>query len=1672
VGFLGFCGLLIWAVLLLMPPKAACLVPIYAGYEENLAVPQNLYGRNGIQDLVKLTESGVSSFFWGSGAIHLKNNPAELRTDDAWDKDLGQFKEKTVIVFFAVHGGADPHGAYLLPANSNGRPDEKNRLRLEKILDRLAEINKDKNKVLILDATQVSAHWPLGMLHNGFARELEKLESKIAAIPNLIVLSASEADQRSWVSEEWRQTVFAHFVIEGLKGDADESRGGRINALNLSKYVQKKVENWVRSNRDASQRPVLLPRGERGENLARNMDLVVIKDAYQAPNPRELPSFEPPPELLAAWKNFQDLDKSVPSPAVYSPYLWRQYQEFLIRYEQALRGGDKGMASTLLGKVNDLEQAIKQARSEDLISAQNTLPMPAAAGLGRIQPDLFIKSFNELLDATDQARTWESIQKSGKANTKSERQLLRVQMGELLVRWVAEDPATRLERGAKLALAIEDPASPRPAEMHFLIMLNRDRPSNPDPAAEYFARVKMALELRLLAEKVSLSLSANGHPYSERIYARIRSPMEVADESRRFGQDLLFASSRLSWSEARKSFQAAEKKYQEAQEIGQAVRAGLAARDLAYEVLPALSQWAALRRPSGDTQRQNGDAEMLRSIEDLWREVHRLDKQLEKPNSSLVKDLPKADLDDPQPLNLPDRTKIVTGGLAKLRSQFDAVCQRLSISADLQIDWHDAEGALTVPFMDPTLRMKLITNSRRTSLDLLTKVGDKPAETAAVAQKEEELTQKEASRQGRMALAALGKGWFDQCKSQAGELETFEQVHSRINTLVAAPNWAESLVKAEDQVGIRWQQMPMEIIARAEAAPKSKLDQALGETEFADRLARILDAGSSRKETEVGGLMKSNPVEEYRRLLFLGLLDWQAQRTFGDHWFDLDPNPDQPPYYRVAGTAFLDDARKLVPQQDRLQPINNLQQTLNKPGRLLVEVLSESGQPISGPARLNITSEQKFRVTYRIRPPKDEVIPNGFPVAGVKIGKDLQFISAGEGDRTFHELTGKDQPLAPISVNLRSPLLEKSESNPPARPDPVLTTIALDGIYRGQRIVGDTRVNLYPLPEIAQVQTQKPEKGSLAVRAHPDLLQQFAPNRGAIAIVLDCSGSMWFPHEDKIPYPSVPAGTKAPDDSRFVKAVGALESVLGEVVPQGTTVGLWIFSQHNREGEEKITQLWPLGPWDRQKDLQGLMDKIRDLVPYYHTPLVEAIWEAKKGLERNLSKDFKGFKSVVVLTDGADDRFPQFAKREKLNTRTIREFMEKEFLQDSRIMLNMVFFQVDPKEKQEAEEAFGIIEDKKWKVPGKMIFVKEDPKELKAALRRALRQSLRYWVENPDGTAPADLNDSLEVSASGSNDQYVPKGLPPGGYNVWVQTADRNLQKILLERGDLLLMQLNKDLKFERLVPSKEDYPERVSLEKEGWRMAALQNQKIGDRGLQLLTTLERLTERTAITLQQVKPQDVWFEIQPPATVSALYGTRYGYHFGYPAAAWSFDIPEWPLALGTPNLASPQIRAWFSPDQEAASSAVLQQGADFTSGAELMNRPIQVEGDKVMVESVSIENHLVEVERGQKRVSKPCLVVRLAYPKDKPIWTKISGSWNVEGSEHRFYQDANKYTGIFWPAPPNAAESLAKLSFISVPVFKREAERRGFMLDLKDAGVPEARNDRPSPRFNFFDRKN
>src|SRR5262249_26880606 len=147
-------------------------------------------------------------------------------------------------------GGADENGAYLLADN----PNLKERLYLTKVLKHLKDDKAlgGKYKLLILDATQVESHEPLA-LHNDFVRRLNELDGAIAEDDHLAVICASDVNQRSWVSEELQKSIFAQAVLEGLRGAAGDPNNPSITALDLYNYVNSRVENWSRENRQAPQ---------------------------------------------------------------------------------------------------------------------------------------------------------------------------------------------------------------------------------------------------------------------------------------------------------------------------------------------------------------------------------------------------------------------------------------------------------------------------------------------------------------------------------------------------------------------------------------------------------------------------------------------------------------------------------------------------------------------------------------------------------------------------------------------------------------------------------------------------------------------------------------------------------------------------------------------------------------------------------------------------------------------------------------------------------------------------------------------------------------------------------------------------------------------------------------------------------------------------------------------------------------------------------------------------------------------------------------------------------------------------------------------------------------------------------------------------------------------------
>ena len=172
--------------------------------------------------------------------------------------------------------------------------------------------------------------------------------------------------------------------------------------------------------------------------------------------------------------------------------------------------------------------------------------------------------------------------------------------------------------------------------------------------------------------------------------------------------------------------------------------------------------------------------------------------------------------------------------------------------------------------------------------------------------------------------------------------------------------------------------------------------------------------------------------------------------------------------------------------------------------------------------------------------------------------------------------------------------------------------------------------------------------------------------------VLDCSGSMRDLTLDGI--------------SKFTHAKKALTQVLADVVPKGTTVSLWTFSQLPEgvpivngyaefnndtirfydEPERTINRLRPPSRWEPDQSI-ALLGRLDQLTPYMETPLVEAMWKAA-------STDLRGekkMKTLLVLTDGMDTRF---GKNRNFfpEIREIPAFIPK--FNELGVRVNMVFF--------------------------------------------------------------------------------------------------------------------------------------------------------------------------------------------------------------------------------------------------------------------------------------------------------------------------------------------------------------------------------------------------------------
>jgi hypothetical protein len=1668
---LVFSALLIWVSLWLQPAKGTAVVILYAGYEDVLAVPHNVYGRNGAEALAQFANANPGrSTYWSTGTLQMNQKPRLLNNVEEWSQDLSKVREKTLLLYFAVHGGADGQGAYLLPQRSMA-PDEfktgdpaRNFLRLEAVLDRLKEaVPHDRHVVLVLDCTQMTSSIPLGMLHNNFVSELKKLEDKILDNPNLVVVTSTDVDQRSWVCEEFGKTIFTHYLIEGLKGAADgadsekHERNGRINAYELHKYVSNKVADWSRRNREAEQTPVLWPRKDHvGEKRAKGIHLTVAPKGYVEPLPTVPPAFVAPKSLVEAWKLRDRLAVQTPPPAAYAPHLWRLYQDMLLRYDDLLRVGETRVASSIATRLRDIEQSLQFNQKLDLEAVGGSLAMPALAYPWGPADKQATDALNRLWDAQpkDLPLEWAMLQKQIASADKTGRELFRLKLCELTLERFTENPGQNLDKTTQVLYLLDNPLLPRPAEAHYLLMMDRDLarpPSSKQGApllpAKYF---QLAMEVRLRAERAALGLKdsheipvAGAYPYAEQVAPWIQESVIQADALRLKGQDLLLATDEVNWERGRAFLLEADKKYKIAQADGSRVQWALNVRDRVLPVLPYYARWLAARVMLAPEVAPADEGTLRRQVAELWTEVHSLNQMLDRKTLSGLSGS-QLSLKRAQALqSLSETTARIQRLFDGIRLGFVDYCKDIDNLDDPRAAWHSVDQALLVVPDNWATRIKLVERRSQLGRALFTaSLQPEPAGASPATPGKDQVDRLKhvAKWQGQLALAEFGKDFVDE--TGGAKRLPYDQLLVFLDQLRVAPDWRQSLTVAGAEIAARWRELPPAVARYLAVAAKK--DAALN-LSTADRLARLADGAESEQ-------FKENPARAYRQRLVQDVLLWQAERSAQEHWAAVDPAEE--PYFRKAGMVFLKGAKGH-------EGYKKVERLLAEDAKLTVSLVKAPGYKPGGPAVpvLQWTSEDAFPLQFKVSPAAESVGAGGYSVAWVDTTEGVELLGLDAGQRLVQgQSGGADSGLL---CTLRTKLIRAGEADAPPMPRPVDAKVYLHGLFRGHRLDYETKVVIHPVAQTIWTSHPAPPTASVALRAPREVHQELGASRGSVAVVLDCTGSMG------------PQKGQPVENSKWHEAVDALAQVLRKI-PRGAQVSVWVFGE--AIGPEKtvtnpadsIEQLLTPTPWNPEDNekIDELVAKAKGLEPWNLSPILRAMYTAAK---KDLASA-PGFKTLVVITDGMDNCFEN-DKALNGGKKDTRQFILENFAD---IQVNLIGFKLVPSEEKQVRKQFAALEE----LPKKSQFwMVNESFELVSRIQKIIPQKLRYSITDEDDLPLRGAAENLDVSQNGRDDQWILGGLAPGGYKLRLGGTKDIRQGIALSRGDLLLLELAPDARgrqaLRRVIYSESDFPGAVGKDREGWRLAVLQNQRVQDQGLEMLMTLEKEQESQLAALQVVKPAKVWFEVTPPGDAGSSFVSRWQYQPGFPAPAWGLDVPTWPSTATGKSPARPVVRAWWAADRLLPPAAVLDRDLDFRNLQMLTGRTLRVDEQEVTIESVTVEDHLIETEPGVRGAvgqlkTAPCLVVRVAHSRNYPVWVQLRGI-EAAGQEHRYYTSAGKYAAIFWPVVADQAETvLAGLDVYSVNAFKRDAEANKCMLELKNLYEPLATDIRPQQPVSGF----
>ncbi|RIK86320.1 MAG: hypothetical protein DCC67_02905 [Planctomycetota bacterium] len=171
------------------------------------------------------------------------------------------------LIYCSAHGVVNDQGAPCLLLPEHDPLDAASWLPVAELLAAIdqAAAARDCRAVVMLDSQRIDQHWRLGVAVNTFSLALEEL---LAESPRrrCAVLAAASGLETAAAAPEIGATTFGHFVLRGLRGQADREgdADGVVTLAELERYVAGHVDAWSARYRGVRQRPKLLG-GDAGE---------------------------------------------------------------------------------------------------------------------------------------------------------------------------------------------------------------------------------------------------------------------------------------------------------------------------------------------------------------------------------------------------------------------------------------------------------------------------------------------------------------------------------------------------------------------------------------------------------------------------------------------------------------------------------------------------------------------------------------------------------------------------------------------------------------------------------------------------------------------------------------------------------------------------------------------------------------------------------------------------------------------------------------------------------------------------------------------------------------------------------------------------------------------------------------------------------------------------------------------------------------------------------------------------------------------------------------------------------------------------------------------------------------------------------------------------------------